>query len=71
MGDFESGSNSGSAGHIGDNWFASEEGSDVEAFGADNKVGFGAFFVKFGIVDTNIGAAVGAVANSIGVTLKF
>ena len=47
---------------MGDDLFVGDKGGDVEYGGADGEVGFGAFFVEFGVVDADGGAAVAAVS---------
>ena len=70
IGNVKRSSNGSSASHVGNNRLASEEASDREARGAEAKAGFGAFFVKFGAVDTECGRAGGAVSQSISVADK-
>ncbi len=62
--DIERSCDSGSAGHIGNRRFASEEAGDGEVLVAETEVGFGALAVKFGTFDTQVGIGGGTIGNS-------
>ena len=66
VGDVERGGDGGSARHVRDDWFSGEEAGDREARRAKRKVGFGAFFIELGAVDTEGGCASCAVGEGVG-----
>ncbi len=59
------GGDSGSAGHIRNDRLAGQEAGDGENARAESEVSFGAFAVKLGMVDADVGIGRGAVGQGL------
>lgn len=69
--DIERGSDSSGTGHVGNGRLTGEKTGDSEILIADAEVGFGAFAVKFGLLDAEIGIGRSAIGNGFGNTTEL